>query len=62
MDQMKLGGFEDEYPSRQTADLENEQVGHQLLYLMDEFEKPVPEMAETCQDMPEVESAQNYDC
>lgn len=45
------------------ADLENEQVGHQLLNSMDKFENPVPEMATTCQqDMPEVRSAQNYDC
>jgi hypothetical protein len=44
-------------------DLDNDQIGYQLLNSMEKFENPYPEMAQTCQnDMPEVPSESNYDC
>ena len=53
---MKLS-CDDEYMSTQ-ADLDNEQVGLQLLNSMDKFENPIQEMTSTCHnDMPEVRSA-----
>ena len=58
---MKLS-CDDEYMTSQ-EDLDNDQIGYQLLNSMEKFENHFPEMTQTCQnDMPEVPSESNYDC